>query len=59
MDTIVNLTKHAFRGAHGATKWTKDMGSFYQLKAIGIEGKEIDFKDFAGNVALVTNVACF
>ena len=33
------------------------MGSFYNLKAIDIDKKEVNFSQYDGKVALVTNVA--
>ena len=39
--------------------WTPEMGTFSGLKFTDIHGKEQDFKQYAGQVAVVMNVACF
>jgi len=59
LSSLGSLVKHAFRGAHGASQWKPEFGKFTELKATGMDGKDVDFKSFDGRVALITNVACF
>lgn len=40
-----------------ASKWDKSMGTFYDMKAVDIDGKEMDFEQFEGKAILIVNVA--
>jgi len=61
MKTAKQYMKHAlFRTSYQGVETLHDMktmGSFYALKAKGLDGKEVDFKEFDNKVALVVNVA--
>mmetsp|Transcript_976 Transcript_976/g.1382 ORF Transcript_976/g.1382 Transcript_976/m.1382 type:complete len:94 (+) Transcript_976:29-310(+) len=40
-----------------ATAEKKDLGSFFKLSAKNIDGENVDFKKYDGNVCYVVNVA--
>lgn len=42
----------------GQTAWKPEMGSFYGLSAVDIDGKEFSFEQLQGRVSLIVNVAC-
>lgn len=57
---MMNFIKHiAMRPSFGGkpTQWNKSMGTFTDLKATDIDGKEQDFEQYKGNVFLIVNVA--
>ena len=41
------------------SKWDKSMGTFFDLKATDIDGKEHAFKQHEGKFVLITNVASY
>jgi len=42
----------------GDNLWNSSMGKFTDLSAADIDGKDLKFNVFSGQVLLVTNVAC-
>lgn len=50
------MGNNAPQGA-GVSKWTPEMGLFYDLSATDIDGKPVDFHSFSGKILLISNVA--
>jgi len=61
MTGILKIGKHLlFRPDFSKSKSLHklDMGSFYDFKFNDLDGKEVDFRQYYGNISLVINTAC-
>jgi len=57
--TLKQAGKHIFSKSKyaGSSEWTPEMGSFYDLSAVDIDGQQVSFDKYRGQVLLVVNVA--
>jgi len=61
MSGILKIGKHLlFRGDFSKSKslHKEDMGTLYDFKMNDLDGQEVDFRQYYGNVSLVINTAC-
>jgi len=58
--SLKNLSKMALGSNKydGDNMWNTTMGKFTDLLALDIDGNELKFQKFLGNVLLIVNVAC-
>lgn len=57
--TLKQAGKHIFSKSkyQGVSEWTPELGSFYDLNAVDIDGQSVSFSQYRGQVLLVINVA--